>query len=102
MTDGTYLSQYMHLNNLTLEAFERRNADEHREKGLEYRAKEGKERDVFFRMHGVRYSELNRLPYFDPIRMTIIDPMHNILLGTSSITSEQLFLTQPFLTQLQY
>ena len=32
--------------------------------------------------YGVRYSELFRLEYFDPIRMHVIDPMHNLLLGT--------------------
>lgn len=33
--------------------------------------------------YGCRYSELLQLPYFDPIRMTIIDPMHNLYLGTT-------------------
>ena len=32
---------------------------------------------------GVRYSILQELPYFDPIRYHVIDPMHNLLLGTS-------------------
>ena len=32
---------------------------------------------------GVRYSELHRLPYYDPIRMHVIDPMHNLFLGTA-------------------
>jgi len=32
---------------------------------------------------GCRYSSLLQLPYFDPIRMTIIDPMHNLYLGTA-------------------
>ena len=27
---------------------------------------------------GIRYSVLNELPYFDPARFTIIDPMHNL------------------------
>ena len=35
---------------------------------------------------GVRYSELFRLPYFDPIRFHVIDPMHNLLLGTAKYT----------------
>lgn len=30
---------------------------------------------------GVRYSEFLRLPYFDPVRMLIIDPMHCLYLG---------------------
>ena len=31
--------------------------------------------------NGVRYSQLFRLPYFDPVRMHLIDPMHNLMLG---------------------
>ena len=32
---------------------------------------------------GCRYSVLLDLPYFDPVRMSIIDPMHNLYLGTA-------------------
>jgi len=32
---------------------------------------------------GCRYSVLTKLPYFDPINMLVIDPMHNLFLGTS-------------------
>ncbi len=35
------------------------------------------------KMHGCRYSVLLELPYFYPIRMCIVDPMHNLLLGTA-------------------
>ena len=31
---------------------------------------------------GLRYSILLSLPYFDPIQFTIIDPMHNLYLGS--------------------
>ena len=34
-------------------------------------------------LYGVRYSELLRLPYFDCVRFTIVDPMRNLLLGTA-------------------
>ena len=33
--------------------------------------------------YGVRYSVLLELSYFDPVQMTIIDPMHNLFLGTA-------------------
>ena len=33
--------------------------------------------------HDCRYSVLLELPYFDVVRMCIIDPMHNFLLGTA-------------------
>ena len=32
--------------------------------------------------YGVRYSALLELPYFDPVRFTVVDPMHNLYLGT--------------------
>ena len=32
---------------------------------------------------GCRYSVLLKLPYFDPVRMTLIDPMHNLFLGSA-------------------
>ncbi|OAD76900.1 hypothetical protein PHYBLDRAFT_62915 [Phycomyces blakesleeanus NRRL 1555(-)] len=32
--------------------------------------------------NGVRWSQLHRLEYFDLVRGTIIDPMHNLFLGT--------------------
>jgi len=32
---------------------------------------------------GVRYSVLLDLPYFDPVTFTVIDPMHNLYLGTA-------------------
>ena len=36
--------------------------------------------------YGARYSELFKLPYYDCIRMAIIDPMHNLFLGTAKHT----------------
>ena len=35
------------------------------------------------RKYGVRFSCLSKLPYFDCSRMCIVDPMHNLLLGTA-------------------
>ena len=31
--------------------------------------------------YGVRYSELSRLSYYNPIRCHLVDPMHCLLLG---------------------
>jgi len=36
--------------------------------------------------HGLRYTELLRLPYFDPIRFHTVDTMHNMLLGVAKHT----------------
>jgi len=41
------------------------------------------EQKTIERESGCRYSVLLELPYFDPIRMCIVDPMHNLLLGTA-------------------
>ena len=35
------------------------------------------------RESGVRYSVLTKLPYFDGTWLHIVDPMHNLLLGTA-------------------
>lgn len=40
-------------------------------------------RDRLESQHGCRYSVLLDLPYFDPVRMTVIHPMHNLPLGTA-------------------
>ena len=40
------------------------------------------------RKSGVRYSCLLQLPYFNAPRMCIIDPMHNMLLGTARMIAE--------------
>lgn len=39
------------------------------------------ESEEIFAQTGVRWSELLRLPYFDPTRFVVIDPMHNLFLG---------------------
>ena len=39
------------------------------------------ERDKAFKKHGIRWSVLLDLPYWDPPRFTIVDSMHTILLG---------------------
>lgn len=38
-------------------------------------------RDKYVTDHATRWSELARLPYFHMVRMIVIDPMHNLLLG---------------------
>lgn len=50
------------------------------------------------RQHGVRFTELLRLPYFDTVRCVAVDPMHNMLLGTAKLMvnlwkDDNIFLT---------
>lgn len=47
------------------------------------RCKTKTNRERLEKEYGVRYSVLLELDYFDPIRMTVIDPMHNLFLGTA-------------------
>jgi hypothetical protein len=38
-------------------------------------------RDRIFKETGIRWSELLRLPYWDPTRSVVVDAMHNLFLG---------------------
>ena len=40
------------------------------------------EKQKMEKKYGVRYSSVCKLPNFDPVMMHVIDPMHNLLLGT--------------------
>ena len=44
--------------------------------------------EAFEKESGVRWSQLHRLPYFDLVRCTVVDPMHNLLLGTTKFMME--------------
>src|ERR1700678_2018376 len=47
-----------------------------------FRAAESEEeREAVFNASGLRWSELLRLPYFDPARFVVVDAMHNLFLG---------------------
>ena len=48
---------------------------------------------------GCRNSVLLELLYFDPIRMTIIDPMHNLFLGSAKHITRSVFLNKGLLTK---
>ena len=62
--------------------FHLRTDQEHRLAGEKYANLLGSAaRDEFVKLHAARWSEFARLPYFDMVRMVVIDPMHNLLLG---------------------
>ena len=57
-------------------------AERFRQCALEWKeARSQSERDKLFRTHGIRWSILLDLPYWDPPRFTVVDSMHTILLG---------------------
>ena len=61
-----------------------RNGEEHRRQIDEILAQTTQEaRSATESLYGARYSELLRLPYFDCVRFTVVDPMHNLFLGTA-------------------
>ncbi|KAL5512268.1 hypothetical protein ACEPAG_9351 [Sanghuangporus baumii] len=60
----------------------RRDVFEMRQKAQEWKdAPTSALQDRVFDCFGVRYSELFRLPYWDPTKQLVVDPMHNLLLG---------------------
>ena len=60
-------------------------------------AKGSQQKNELITKHGCRYSELLRLPYFDPVRMTIIDPMHCLFLGISKYVLKRIWIEQALL-----
>lgn len=69
-----------------VEEWPERRVQDHKSKGMEWKhAKTQSQRNSIEREHGVRYTELLRLSYFNPARFTVVDPMHNVLLGTSKL-----------------
>lgn len=61
-----------------------RNPIEHKEQAAHHKNCNTKsEQKHIEKKYGLRYSSLLALPYFDASRMCIIDPMHNLFLGTA-------------------
>ncbi|GBC36291.2 uncharacterized protein LOC114575354 [Rhizophagus irregularis DAOM 181602=DAOM 197198] len=58
-------------------------------------------RDTHFKEHGVRWSELLRLPYIDPIRFAVVDPMHCLFLGIAKWIIKSIFINQNKLSMEQ-
>ncbi|KAF9060975.1 hypothetical protein BDP27DRAFT_1235911 [Rhodocollybia butyracea] len=68
--------------NFDPEAWPRRDLEEHRAQALRWlNASSEAEHQSFFETSSIRYTELLRLPYFNPITMTTFDDMHMGLLG---------------------
>ena len=58
-------------------------------------------RDNHFKEYGVRWSELLRLPYMDPIRFAAVDPMHCLFLGVAKWVIKSIFINQGKLSMEQ-
>ncbi|KAI0055508.1 hypothetical protein BV25DRAFT_1815452 [Artomyces pyxidatus] len=76
---------YLHLqdmDNFDPEAWGERTYEDHMQHAMEWKnASSEAARTALFGASGVRYSELLRLPYWDPTRYTVIDTMHSLFLG---------------------
>lgn len=87
--------------------WEPRNNEDHIRTASKYRScRTLQARKDLERSHGVRYSVLTKLPYFNASRMTIIDPMHNLFLGTAKyilgVWKELEFLTTNDFAKIQH
>src|SRR5205823_8379286 len=55
----------------------------HKQLAADWKEGSRAEQTRIFADYGIRYSPLIKLPYMDLIRFTVIDPMHNLYLGTA-------------------
>ena len=70
------------IENLDFENWPARSQKDHRNIAEQWRDAPTEElRDDIFGIHGLRWTELLRLPYWDPTRFIVIDSMHAFLLG---------------------
>lgn len=64
--------------------WEPRSMESHRQHALEHKeCRTAQQQKSIEREYGCRYTVLLELPYYDVVRMCIVDPMHNLLLGTA-------------------
>jgi hypothetical protein len=72
------------INNIDMstEAWKLKTGEDFRKAAVEWRtaSSKSKQKDLYKR-NGVRWSELLRLDYWDPLQNTVIDGMHNLFLG---------------------
>jgi len=81
------------------EWFTSRNSGQYRHDAIGWRRCNSKaSRDRFVKITGVRWSELLRLPYFDPIRFLVVDPMHCLFLGIAKWIVKRIWVDKGILT----
>ena len=51
---------------------------------------------------GYRYTELIRLPYFNPTKMLVIDPMHNLFLGSGKHVLKDIWIELRLIIDKQF
>ena len=77
-------SRFGEKGNFDHDSWEPRTNHLHREVASKYQqCNTRSEQQEIERNYGIRYSILLELPYFDASRMCVVDPMHNLLMGTA-------------------
>lgn len=80
------------IDNLDLTLHEPKNAHEQRKAAFDWKLADTWElREEIFKSSGMRFSILLELPYLDPIRHVVVEPMHNIFLGLLKFHGQALF-----------
>lgn len=78
----TRCAGYEGLNDCEYQTWERRTNESCREHAEKWKnAPSAAKAQSYFDQSGLRWSELLRLPYFDPSRFIVVDSMHNLFLG---------------------
>jgi hypothetical protein len=81
------------------EWFIARNSTQHRQDAIGWRrCNSQSSRKRFVKNTGVRWSELLRLPYFDPIKFLVVDPMHCLFLGIARSIVKKIWIKKDVLT----
>lgn len=70
-----------HIGNFDTKSWTFRKRCDHRVQAEKWRTASAEEKEEIYKTHGVRYSKLLDLSYFDPLRSVVLDVMHNMLLG---------------------
>ena len=86
------------------DACEKRTNAEHRKEAHETLNQETmKDKQSIESKYGTRYTELMRLPYFDCVRFTVVDPTHNLFMGSAKHIMQNVWLdgAKPLLSEAQ-
>lgn len=73
--------RYSDIENLDMSSWPQRDLRQHRYWAELWQISNEETREQIFKDHGIRYTPLFRLPYFDPIKHLVVDTMHNLYLG---------------------
>ena len=85
--------QKSNIGEFNTDRWKRRTLEEYRDAATRWRdAETKKEQGRIFKEAGIRWSELLRLPYWDPIRFLAIDGMHNLFLGLAQFQFRNLIV----------